>query len=133
MAQDLISFLAENPIENLQHEIKLGGRLKEFTFKIKPMSGKQFYDYQKIATKLGTNKSLEFNTAKFNELVVLNHLVEPNLRNVELLSSLNVATPEQCLYKYFLGGELVELAEKISEISGFNTTDKELEDEVKNS
>lgn len=133
MAQDLVSFLMEHPIESLQQEISIGGRLKDFKIKIKPMSAKQFYRYQQVATNIGRNKSVDFNTDKFNELVVLNHVVEPNFRSADLLSSMNVTTPEELLNKYFLGGELVTIAEKISEISGFTVSDKELEEEVKNS
>lgn len=133
MAQDLMSFLREQPIETLQQEVSLGGRLKDFTFKIRPMSAKQFYKYQQIATTIKGKNSVDFNTDRFNELVILNHVIEPNFRNAELVSSMNVSTPEELLNKYFLGGELVTLAEKISEISGFDKTDKELEEEVKNS
>jgi len=133
MAQDLMSFLKQNPIDEMVTEVTIPGRLQHFPFKIKPMSATQFYKYQQIATKISSNKQVGFNSARFNELVILNHVVEPNFKDAEFLSSMGVDTSEQLLNKYFLGGELIDLSNKISEISGFNTPDKELEDEVKNS
>lgn len=135
MAKDLVSFLQKNPVDTIEQEVTIPGRLKEFSFKIKPMTSKEFYKYQQIATMVipGKNKNVKFDTGRFNELVILNHVTYPNFRDAELLSSAGVNTPEEYLNKFFLAGELANLSDKISEISGFETTDTELEDEVKNS
>jgi len=133
MAKDLVSFLAETPISELEQTVTISGRLSAFTFKIKPMSSNQFYTYQQIATTMGKDKNIKFNTGRFNELIILNHVVDPNFRNASTLESAGVNTPQEFLNKFFLAGELVELADKITEISGFNQTEQELEDEVKNS
>lgn len=133
MAKDLMSFLAKNPVDQLEQIVTIPGRLAEFKFKIKPMNAKQFYAYQRVATSFEKGKNLDFNSGKFNELVVINHVIEPNFRDADNLSALGVRTPEEFINKYFLSGELIDLAEKISELSGFNKDDKQLEDEVKNS
>ena len=134
MAKDLISYLASNPVTELVHEVSIPGRLAKFKFKIKPISQKEYFDYQQRCTNIvGRDKGVKFNSGRFSELVILNHVVEPNFRSVDILEKLGVKTPEEVLNKFFLGGELQELSGKISEISGFNTTDEELEDEVKNS
>ena len=135
MAKDLMSYLAQNPVDQLVQEIRIPGRLEKFPIKIKPMSPKQFHDYQQIATKLGNGgkQQTSFNTGKFHGLVVINHVVEPNLRDATALSAAGVSTPEEFLNKFFLSGEILELVEQISAISGFNKSDIELEDEVKNS
>ena len=134
MAQDLISFLASNPVAELVQEVSIPGRLADYTFKIKPISQKEYYDYQQRCTSIiGKDKGVKFNSGRFSELVILNHVVEPNFRSVEVLDQLKAKTPEEVLNKFFLGGELQELTGKISEISGFNTSDEELEEEVKNS
>lgn len=134
MAKDLISFLASNPVAELVQEVSIPGRLAGYTFKIKPISQKEYYDYQQRCTSIiGKDKGLKFNSGRFSELVILNHVVEPNFRSVEVLDQLKAKTPEEVLNKFFLGGELQELTGKISEISGFNTSDEELEEEVKNS
>lgn len=135
MAKDLVSFLQKNPVDAIEQEIKIPGRLAEFTFKIKPMTQKQFYQYQQIATTVipGKNKDVKFNSGRFSELVILNHVTYPNFRDANLLSGAGVNTPEEYLNKFFLAGELANLTEEISIISGFQTPDIELEDEVKNS
>lgn len=134
MAKDLISFLASNPVAELVHEVSIPGRLAGFKFKIKPITQKEYYDYQQRCTSIvGRDKPVKFNSGRFSELVILNHVVEPNFRSVEVLDQLKAKTPEEVLNKFFLGGELQELSGKISEISGFNTSDEELEEEVKNS
>lgn len=135
MAKDLVSFLQKNPIDAIEQEVSIPGRLAEFKFKIKPMSSKEFYKYQQIATSViqGKNKDVKFNSGRFNELVILNHVTYPNFKDATLLSGAGVNTPEEYLNKFFLAGELANLTEEISVISGFQQTDTELEDEVKNS
>ena len=133
MANDLLSYLAKNPIT--EQEVSIPGRLAQFKFKIKPMSAKEFYKYQQIATTMGTgkNKDIKFNTGRFNEQVIINHVTSPNFKDANLLSGAECNTPEEYLNKFFLAGELANLSDKISELSGFQTTDEELEDEAKNS
>ena len=135
MAQDLTSFLSANPVDNVEVEVSIPGRLSGYTFKVKPVTQKQFYKYQQIATTVvpGRNKDVKFNTGKFQELIIINHVTYPNFKDANLLAGAGVNTPEEYLNKFFLAGELTNLSEKISEISGFQETDQELEDEVKNS
>lgn len=135
MAEDLLSYLHKNPVDNAEFEVSIPGRLSKFKFKIKPLNQKQFYNYQRIATiKVpGKSRDVSFNNAKFNELVILNHVTYPNFKDASLLTSAGVNTPEEYLNKFFLAGELSKLSDKISEISGFDTTDEELEEEAKNS
>lgn len=135
MAQDLTSFLSANPVDNVEVEVSIPGRLAGYTFKVKPVTSKQFYKYQQIATTVipGKNKDVKFNTGRFQELIIINHVTYPNFKDASLLANAGVNTPEEYLNKFFLAGELTNLSEKISEISGFQETDQELEDEVKNS
>lgn len=134
MAKDLVSFLAKNPVNEITKTITLSGRLAEFELVIKPMTSKEFYKYQQIATMItGGDKKVNFNTGRFNELVVLNHLINPDLKSVEILGKLGVEKPEDALNKFFLSGELSQISEQISKLSGFDTTDEDLEKEVKNS
>lgn len=134
MAQDLVSYLAKNPVEEITQEVTIPGRLSKFKFKIKPVTQKQYYNYQQICTSIaGKDKSVKFNSGRFNELIILNHVIEPNFKSVEVLKQLGAETPEEVLNKFFLGGELDNLSREISKLSGFETTDEELEDEVKNS
>lgn len=135
MAQDLISFLSSNPVDEITQEISIPGRLAQFKFKIKPMTQKQFYKYQQIATTViqGKNKDVKFNTSRFNELVIINHVIEPNFKDANLLASAGVNDAEEYLNKFFLAGEVANLTEELCLISGFATPDAQLEDEAKNS
>ena len=134
MTENLVQFLAQNQVGDLIKEVHIDGRLKEFTFKVKPITQNQFNNYQQLCTTLGKNgKSAKFNNGRFNELVIINHVVEPNLRSTDVLATVDATTPEEYLNKVFLAGELVQLVDQISEISGFGKTDEDLEIEVKNS
>lgn len=134
-AQDLVSFLSQTPVNEMEYEINIPGRLAKFVFKVKPMDHKQFNKYQQIATSVlpGKNREVKFNVGKFNELVIVNHCVYPNFKEADLLASANVNTPEEYLNKFLLAGEINNLSEEISRLSGFTTPDVELEQDVKNS
>jgi hypothetical protein len=126
--KNLTQFLIENPVDNLTDTVIVSARLAKFPFKIKGMSGTEFADYQKLATRISRkNKGIEFDTKIFNELVVINNTVEPNFKDAETLKKANCLSPEQFLYKSLLAGEIAELAQRISALSGF---DKTLEEEV---
>lgn len=125
---ELLQFLIENPVDNLTAEVIVSPRLAKFPFKIKAMTGPEFSEYQKLSTKIGRHKKVEFDSKVFNELVVLNHTLEPNFRDAESIKKAGCQTPEQFLYKSLLAGEINELAQQITALSGF---DKDIEDEVK--
>jgi hypothetical protein len=124
---NLMQFLIDNPVDNLTAEVVVSPRLAKFPFKIKGMTGPEFSEYQKLSTKIGRHKKVEFDSKIFNELVVLNHTVEPNFRDAESIKKAGCQSPEQFLYKSLLAGEISELAQQISSLSGF---DKEFEDDV---
>lgn len=130
----LMEFLAANPVDNVAKEIKISGRLEDFIMKVKALSGKQYNDFQTLSVEnFNSNKKRSFNTRKFQELVVLNCLVDPNLKDVDFLQKLGVADPKAALYKVFLAGEIAQIAEAILKVSGFDEDIEVLEDEVKNS
>lgn len=124
---NLMQFLIENPVDNLTEEVIVSPRLAKFPFKIKGMTGPEFAEYQRMSTKIGKKRKVEFDSKTFNELVVLNHTLEPNFRDAESIKKAGCQTPEQFLYKSLLAGEISELAQEISALSGF---DKDMDEEV---
>jgi len=124
---NLMQFLIDNPVDNLTDEVIVSSRLAKFPFKIKGMTGPEFSEYQKLSTKISRHKKVEFDSKTFNELVVLNHTLNPNFRDAESIKKAGCATPEQFLYKSLLAGEINELAQQITALSGF---DKDIEDTV---
>lgn len=63
--------------------------------------------------------------------IVVNGMVEPDLRNKELLKHLGVTTPDDAARKLFLAGELGTLATAITELSGV-TSQNDVDNTVKN-
>ena len=96
------------------------------------MSGDEFGKYQKQCTTLnvmGKKKETSFDSGKFNVLCIVNHCLDPNFKEAELLKGLGVQTPEQAVSKVLLAGEIVELGNQISRISGFDT---DINEEIEN-
>lgn len=129
----LLEFLIENPVDDLTEEIIVSPRLAEYPFKIKGISGPEFAEYRKMASKIGRHRKVEFDSKLFNELVVLNHTIEPDFRNAESIKAAKCVTPEQFLYKSLLAGEIEEIAAKISSLSGFDKDIEERVEDAKNS
>lgn len=81
-------------------------------------------------TKTGKVKSTD-NFAVGVDMIV-NATVEPNLRNKELLNHFGCATPNDLVTKLFLAGELGKISETISSLCGVETSQSEIDEEVKN-
>ena len=129
----LVEFLIEHPIDNVTEEIVVSPRLSKHPFTIRGMSGIEFAEYQKLSTKINRHKKVDFDTKVFNELLVLNHTVVPNFRDAASVKAAGCSSPEQFLYKSLLAGEIAELAQKISSLSGFDREIAEDVEEAKNS
>lgn len=134
-ALTLTQFLLDNPQVDITEDVYVAERFKEagFKFTISAMSGEQFSAYQKEATAIGRHKKVNFDSKRFNELVVINHTVNPNFKDADTIKKAGCQTPEQFLYRSLRAGEVVELANQISRLSGFDTDPEALVDEVKNS
>lgn len=129
----LQQFLTKNSVENLTEEVSLGGRLKDFKFKIKALTGNQYNDFQALCIENPNSpKKRRFNTKKFNELIVANCVVEPNFKDPEWLKELGVADSTSAIYKTLLAGEITDLAERALRLSGFDRDVEEEIEEVKN-
>lgn len=129
----LLEFLVQNPVDNVTEQVVVSKRLEQFPFTIKAMTGQEFSEYQKLATAIGKKKKVSFDTQKFNEQVVLNHVIEPNFRDAESIKAAGCMSPEQFLYRSLLAGEISELSNKISVLSGFDADMEETVEEAKNS
>lgn len=129
----LQQFLTRNTVENLTEEVVLGGRLKDFKFKIKALTGDQYNEFQALCIENPNSpKKRRFNTRKFNELLVVNCVIEPNFKDPEWLKELGVPDATSAIYKTLLAGEITDLAERILRLSGFDRDIEEEIEEVKN-
>ena len=131
---DLQLFLTENPVDNITEKVILCKRLEKFPFTIKPLSGADFerYNRQASAPKQKGSKQKEVDSIYLNDLIVLNHCVEPNFKDAEWLQKLGTPTDTRAgLHRVLKQGEIIRLANYILRLSGFNVTiepDAELED-----
>jgi hypothetical protein len=128
----LLDFLADHPIDDLTEEIVISARLRDFKFTIKAMTGQDFDQYSKACRKIGKKGKVDFDAARFNMMVILNHTVEPDFRSVKALDKAKCQTPEDFINKTLMAGEIAELAQAISRLSGFDQDISGLADEVKN-
>ena len=134
----LKEFLMENTnITDKEFEVKVSNRFKDkngnqLKFKIKPVSGEQFGEYQKKCSTIeftGKKRVATMDSNRFNNLVIINHCVDPDFKDAELIKSVGAQTPEQAIQKLLLAGEIAELATQISNISGF---DVDINEEIEN-
>lgn len=124
----LQQFLTKNSVENLTEEFSLGGRLKDFKFTIKALTGGQYNEFQTLCLENPNSpKKRRFNTKKFNELIVINCVIDPSFKDAEWIKALGVADAAAAMYKTLLAGEITQLAEEALKFSGF---DRDLEDDI---
>lgn len=133
----LTDFLLANPVDTMTKEVVVSKRLKDedgnlYKFTIKPMLQEEYLTYQEQCTIAKKGGKIEFNTKRFNQLLILNHTINPNFRDAEFLQKANCVRPEQALNKFLLSGEIQNLAEQIRIVSGFEDSLDDLVDEVKN-
>lgn len=134
----LKDFLLENAdVISKEVEVPVSPRFKDkdgnlLKFKIRPMSGDEFGKYQKQCTTMnvmGKKKETSFDSGKFNVMCIVNHCIDPNFKEADFIKGLGVQSPEQAVSKVLLAGEIVELGNQISRISGF---DVDINEEIEN-
>lgn len=132
MATTIQEFLALPNIDNVVEEIYINKRLG--SFKIKPMSNEQYNEYltrcRKVA--IGKNGKVDFDNAKYNLLLVTNHVVEPNFSDAAVLQQAGFSNPRDFINAKLRAGEIQTIAEKVADISGLNGDIEEKIEEAKN-
>ena len=129
---DLQLFLCENPVSEMTEEVVLSARLAGHPFRIRALTGEEYGDFQNRALKIGRDRSVKFDSRKFNELLCVECTLDPDFRDADSISKLKCKTPEEFLNKVLLPGEIAELASQIAKLSGFNQSLDDLKDEAKN-
>lgn len=125
----LQKFLLENPVDDVTADIVVSERLRGFPFKIKAITSGEYNQYQSICIENPNSaKKRKFNTKKFNELVVLNHTIEPNFKDADWLKAAECVDSNRLINKTLLAGEVTEVAQQILKLSGFDN--EGLEDEI---
>ena len=128
----VLSYLIAHPVDNVTQEITVSERLRGKKFVIRAMTGDEFSEYSRMATRVGKGRNVSFDAKAYNQLMIVNHTVSPDFKDPEAIKQAGCATPEQLLNKVLLAGEMAELAARISELSGFDRSLDEAADEIKN-
>lgn len=112
----LEEFLALPDVANTQEEVTLK-RLGKFI--VKPMTHDQFTSYQTRA-KVRKGQDVDFDSGKLNLLIVAGQTISPDFSNAEFLAKANCQTAGEFIKRKFKSGEIAELANQITKISGFD-------------
>ena len=133
----LQQFLLESDVKDLKKTINLGGRLADFPITIRVLEGSKYNTFQQMCIENPNSpKKRRFNSKKFNELICIECLVEPNMKDTDFLAAARergVVDSTGLLYHCFLAGEIANIAEQALKLSGFDRDVEEEIDEVKNS
>ncbi len=133
----LQDFLNDHPVDNLTEDVVVSPRFKDaggqlLKFTIKAMTSREFDELRRSATEIRKGRKVEFDAQRFHLRVVVNHTVYPDFKHAESLAKLGVHTPEEYVQRVLLAGEIVTLAQKITELSGFDVDMEALVEEAKN-
>lgn len=130
MATTLQAFLIEAARTNKTHEITLNGRLKEFPFTIRELTLGEWNEARKRAVNDAMPERID--SIEVTKQIVIAGCVSPNFKDAEFIKSCGCITPGELIDKVLLAGEVTQLSEAISRISGFGNKIDELKDEAKN-
>lgn len=102
-----------------------------FTIKCQAIDGERYADIQRSAIDLNKKGGIKnLNLFDMQVLTVIDGVVEPSMKDSKLLKHFGCATPKDLVKKLFLAGEIAELSNVITELSGYDKTEDD-EEEVK--
>ena len=134
----LQQFLLNSNVKDLKKVINLGGRLADYPVTIRALDGDKYNSFQQMCIENPNSpKKRRFNSKKFNELVCIECLADPSMKDAEFLQAAReqkgVMDSTGLLYHCFLAGEIASIAEQALKLSGFDREVDEEMEEVKNS
>ena len=120
------SKLMEMPTKEVEFE-RLTKLLDEpFNVKCKAIDGERYADIQRSAVDLNKKGGLrDINLFEMQVLTVIDGVVEPSLKDKRLLAYFGCVTPKELVKKLFLAGEIAELSNIITELSGYDKDEDE--------
>ena len=105
---------------------------EKFVLTLKSIPAKRYSEIQTTAINI-KGKSKNIDLYKMQMLTLNEGIKEPNLADTNLLKKFNATTPFDMYEKLFLAGEITDIANKISALSGYDEKEKEEDiDEIKN-
>ena len=102
---------------------------KDVYFTVKAISGRRFSELSEQA--YGDDGEIEVGKSyDANLLITVEGIVEPDLRNSDLLKHYGCVTPKDLAEKLLNGGEITKISSIVADLSGYG---KDKETEIKNS
>ncbi len=97
-----------------------------FKVKCKAIDGERYADIQRSAIDLNKKGALRnINLYEMQVLTLIEGVVEPSMKDERLLGYFGAVTPKELVKKLFLSGEIAELSNVITELSGYDKTEDE--------
>lgn len=122
----LEDFLGLTDVSEIRETIKLNINGKELELVIKPLAENLHSEFQKRCQSFSKNK-LTFDTAKYNNLILSECIVEPDFSSEEFLKKAKCQTATEFINKKFPAGIVSEIASQIQKLSGFDSYEMEVE------
>ena len=101
---------------------------ESFKVKCKAIDGERYADIQRSAIDLNKKGALRnINLYEMQVLTLIEGVVEPSMKDERLIGYFGVVTPKELVKKLFLAGEIAELSNVITELSGYEKSEDEEE------
>ncbi|PZM65344.1 phage tail assembly chaperone [Paenibacillus dendritiformis] len=137
----LSAFFAQNVEGEVTEELVVSQRFKDangkpIPWKLRSMTEAENEQCRKAATKKVKGKGgavtpeIDFN--EYTAKLIVGSVEFPDLKNVELQQSYGVMGAEALLRKMLLPGEYTNLLQQVQALNGFDKSEQDLVDEVKN-
>lgn len=137
----LSAFFAQNVEAEVTQELPVSNRFKDekgnpILWKLRSMTESENEQCRKAATKQVKGKGgvvtpdIDFN--EYTAKLIVASVEFPDLKNAELQQSYGVMGAEALLRKMLLPGEYTNLLQNVQALNGFDKSEQDLVDEVKN-
>jgi len=136
---DLKAFLKQNKKEKENIKYVASQDFKDengkpIEWEIRPLKSKEMDNIRAECTSINhKGKGTNINQAKFNRMMCAKATVFPNLNDVELQNSYGVMSAEDLIQELLDNdGDYSQYTEKVLEVAGYNKSEEDLVEEVKN-
>jgi len=128
----LEAFLVEASKATSNQECTVSKRLGEHKFILRPLTLGEYDAVRKRAINPNMSAAERADSIELNRQLVIESCVEPNFRSEALLDALCVKTPSAAIDKVLMAGEVINIANKVMEISGFGDNMDKARKDAKN-
>ncbi len=122
----LDDFLNLSDVCDIKKTITVNVNGKSFELLIRAITESEHKEFQRRSNTINKNK-INFDSAKYANLLLDACIVEPNFRDSEFLKKVNCISSTEFINKKFPAGVVAEISDEIQKLSGFESYDMEIE------